>query len=233
MFFQKQKTDASRLFRYSIGAIVLSAFFGTTLGCENHNQEVEQRQLQLEPPNSTSMMYFCGTESPAEEERAAMRATTAAWTDRRGPSVRQSTLNYTVPVYVHVMAANLTTGVVNSTQIDAMIAFANSAFQKSGVPFYLNLTETDVSYNETWFNCGSPNSNQRDYMEPLRKGGSGTVNLYLCDLCSGSPCRMGFASYPSTGNSILDGVGTYHPGLPCKCSQRALTVSPFHFSSSW
>jgi hypothetical protein len=189
--------------KISSSLAILSLFFGSSLACEHHNQ-VQQRNLELQ-----ARMPSCGTISPTEEERAAMRATTAAWTDRRGPSVRQSTLNYTVPVYVHVMAANLTTGVVNSTQIDTMIAFANSAFQKSGVPFYLNLTGTDVTYNETYFNCQT--ATERNYKAALKKGGSDTVNLYLCDLCPGSPCQMGFASYP-TKNSILDGVVLMRPG---------------------
>jgi hypothetical protein len=223
LLFQRERTGTgtSRLFqrtlRISSSLVTLSLYFGSTLACEHHRHETQERH-QLQRPDSApcktedrqlqlqALMRSCGTISPTEEEREAMRATHSAWEMARGPLSRRTTVNYTIPVYVHVLAANETTGVVNSTQIDTMLSFVNNVYQKNGVPFYFNLTGTDVIYNETYFNCQT--ARERDYKVPLKKGGSDTVNLYLCDLCPGSPCQMGYSTYPSAATSPFDGIGT-------------------------
>jgi hypothetical protein len=160
---------------------------------------------------------FCGTPSPTEEEKASMQEVFIAWEQQRhghhsptldSPNIFAVSIEepYTVPVYMHVMAQDESTGIVNDAKIEAMMNALSAGYQGAGFTFELAGRET--TFNADWFNCSDISLEvEKEFKTALKQGDTNSLNIYLCQVCPAKPCRLGFSTYPKDAGSLLDGAG--------------------------
>ena len=145
----------------------------------------------------------CGTRQLSDSEIAALEKNVA-----RGKKGKTTDV---IPVWVHVInrGAGFDNGDVPDTMIRAQIRVLNESFNgrtggaNSGFAF--DLAGVTRTTNATWFAGMNDPDIELEAKTALRRGGPGTLNLYLTDA---SP-YLGWAYFPSILNSDLanlDGV---------------------------
>ncbi|MFY9513346.1 MAG: zinc metalloprotease [Rubrivivax sp.] len=104
-----------------------------------------------------------------------------------------------VPVWFHVIrrGTGLSNGDVPDSQIAAQMTVLNEAHAAIGSPFYFTLAGTTRTTNTTWFTMTPGSSAERQAKTALRRGGSGTLNLYSASPSGGV---LGWATFPSDYN---------------------------------
>jgi hypothetical protein len=114
----------------------------------------------------------------------------------------------TVPVWVHVITPDGTTGNVSQTLIDDQIAVLNNTYSggEGGVDtgFRFTLAGVDRTTNADWFNA-KPDGAERAMKRALHTGGPNMLNMYLATASD----FLGWAYLPKVvtqGNAFLDGV---------------------------
>jgi hypothetical protein len=125
-----------------------------------------------------------------------------------------------VPVWVHVInkGTGISNGDVPLTQINDQMNVLNQAYggQTGGVNtnFQFTLAGVDRTTNATWFNAGQGSTAEKQMKTALRKGGKGTLNLYLNNAGGGN--LLGWATFPSdyARNSSYDGVVCLYSSVP-------------------
>lgn len=154
----------------------------------------------------------CGTRQLSDQEIASVEKAVA-----RGKKGKTSAV---IPVWVHVISrgAGFENGEVPETMIRAQIRVLNESFNgrtggaNSGFAF--DLAGVTRTTNAEWFALGTASTDvELAAKTALRRGGPGTLNLYLVDA---SPW-LGWAYFPSILNSSqadLDGVVVDWRSLP-------------------
>ncbi|HYC61322.1 MAG TPA: zinc metalloprotease [Thermoanaerobaculia bacterium] len=154
----------------------------------------------------------CGTRQLSDSEIAALEKNVA-----RGKKGKTSAV---IPVWVHVInrGAGFNNGDVSDGMIRDQIRVLNESFNgrtggtNSGFAF--DLAGVTRTTNATWFALFASDTNvELEAKTALRRGGPGTLNLYLVDA---SPW-LGWAYFPSILNSDLanlDGVVVDWRSLP-------------------
>jgi hypothetical protein len=114
----------------------------------------------------------------------------------------------TVPVWVHVITPDRTTGNVSQAIIDDQIVVLNNTFGggEGGVDsgFRFTLAGVDRTVNADWYNA-KINGAERAMKRALHQGGPETLNMYLAT----ANVYLGWAYLPKVvtqGNAFLDGV---------------------------
>jgi hypothetical protein len=127
-----------------------------------------------------------------------------------GPTSRGYNPNFvaTVPVWVHVITPDGTTGNISQAIIDDQIAVLNNTFSggEGGVDtgFRFALAGVDRTVNVDWYNA-KINGAERAMKRALHTGGPETLNLYT----STASDFLGWTYLPkivTQGNAFLDGV---------------------------
>ena len=122
-----------------------------------------------------------------------------------------------VPVYVHVIQENATTGVVPAARIADQVEVLNDSFagatggNATGISF--RLIDTDVTINPAWYPLTDGSAQERAAKTALREGGARALNLYVVDAAGG---LLGWATFPQqyAGDPALDGVVVETTSLP-------------------
>jgi hypothetical protein len=114
----------------------------------------------------------------------------------------------TVPVWVHVITPDGTTGNVSQAIIDDQIAVLNNTYSggEGGVDtgFRFTLAGVDRTVNADWYDA-KINGAERAMKRSLHTGGPNTLNMYLATASD----FLGWAYLPKVvtqGNAFLDGV---------------------------
>ncbi|HYC88605.1 MAG TPA: zinc metalloprotease [Thermoanaerobaculia bacterium] len=154
----------------------------------------------------------CGTRQLSDGEIAALEKSVA-----RGQKGKSSAV---IPVWVHVISAGpgYENGDVPETMIRAQMRVLNESFngRTGGVNsgFAFDLAGITRTTNAEWFSqMGTNFGAELAAKTALRRGGPGTLNLYLVDA---SPW-LGWAYFPSilnTSDAILDGVIVDYRSVP-------------------
>ena len=90
----------------------------------------------------------------------------------------------------------------------------NEGFANTGFKFvYKNSTQTANGVNGAVSGCTQ--TNQERFQKFIRKGGSNTLNIIVCDTTLGGRTEtLGYATTPPsviTGDLALDGIAIVHP----------------------
>jgi len=119
----------------------------------------------------------------------------------------------TVSVYWHVIT-NGTSGKLTTTQIQSQLNVLNNAYAASGFSFTLVGSETTT--NSDWYSIafpasGAEPSDAKAMKTALHKGTKAALNLYSTTFSDGT---LGYAQFPSTNNTTLDGVVLDYRSIP-------------------
>src|SRR5690242_8851617 len=125
--------------------------------------------------------------------------------DTRKPGSTQAFAATTVSVYWHVIT-NGTSGKLTASQIQSQLNVLNNAYASSGFSFSLVGTETTT--NSDWYSIafpasGAEPSDAKAMKTALHKGTKAALNIYSTTFSDGT---LGYAQFPSTNNTTLDGV---------------------------
>lgn len=163
------------------------------------------------------------------ELRKSSNASSKSDSDRTASAAAVSA---NIPIYFHVITDG-TNGKLTSSQINSQISEMNSAYQGTGLSFYLAGSETTV--NSNWFNnVNQGTSAERAMKSALRKGGANALNVYTVSF--GNSGLLGYATFPWDYNSnpTNDGVvmlwSTY-PGGPLTNYNQGKTL--VHEAGHW
>ena len=89
-----------------------------------------------------------------------------------------------IPVYYHVITDG-SKGKISSSQINSQISVMNSAYQGTGLSFYL--AGSDTTTNSNWFNnVDYGTSAERSMKSSLKKGGANALNVYTVNFSDGT-----------------------------------------------
>ena len=132
---------------------------------------------------------------------------------RASPAPTPAFAATTVSVYWHVIT-NGTSGKLTTSQIQSQLNVLNNAYAASGFSFTLAGTETTT--NSDWYSIAFPASGQepsdaKAMKTALHKGTKAALNLYSTTFSDGT---LGYAQFPSTNNTTLDGVVARLPQHP-------------------
>lgn len=154
----------------------------------------------------------CGTKQLSDGDIAALEKNVA-----RGRKGKASAI---VPVWVHVVSrgAGFDNGDVPDTMIRAQMRVLDESYNGrtggANTGFAFELAGVTRTVNAAWFSgLASDTDRELEMKTALRRGGPGTLNLYLVDA---SP-YLGWAYFPSILNSSsanLDGVIVDYRSLP-------------------
>jgi len=161
----------------------------------------------------------CSTRHVTDFEQSLHDLSHDTWKLERasmGRSVAErATGSVAVPIWVHVI--NKGTGIANGdlpqSQIDAQLNVLNQAYANTGSPFFFTLAGVDRTTNATWYTMTPGSQAERNAKNALRKGGPGTLNLYMANIGQG---LLGWATFPQdyAANPKMDGVVILTASVP-------------------
>lgn len=146
----------------------------------------------------------------ASSRRAAAKGLTTRKDGRLAASVTSSAAftPAVVQTYVHVIT-NGTAGNVSATQINSQMTVLNNAFAGSGLSF--SLAATDYTNNAGWYTAGYGSTAEKQMKTALHRGTRDDLNIYLANIGGG---LLGWATFPSGGDLLMDGVVLLNSSLP-------------------
>lgn len=163
-------------------------------------------------PLSAAQPERCGTRQPSDAEIAAIEKAVA-----RGKKGKSSAV---VPVWVHVISAGTSAaeGNVSDSAIREQMRVLNESFNGrtggANTGFAFDLAGITRTVNGAWYaNLADDLNVELEAKTALRRGGPGTLNLYLTN----ADPWLGWAYFPSILNSAyanLDGVVADFRSLP-------------------
>jgi hypothetical protein len=122
-----------------------------------------------------------------------------------------------VPVYIHVIQPDASTGVVPQATIDAQMDVLNDSFAGTtggdDSDFEFELINSEVTINPAWYPIENGSPEEMAMKSTLRQGGSRTLNIYVGELTGG---LLGWATFPSSydPSSKQDGVVILNTSMP-------------------
>jgi hypothetical protein len=135
----------------------------------------------------------CGTRNVSDDEATLIEQRLQQNTRKPGSTIA-------IPTYVHVISkgAGIENGDVPDHLIRAQLSVLNNAFAGyTGGPstgFSFNLVSVTRTVNERWHNMLIQSREERDAKAALRRGGPGTLNIYL----TAGGGYLGWATFPSS-----------------------------------
>jgi hypothetical protein len=152
-------------------------------------------------------------EVSAKEQRAIARQTKARLDARGVTRAELQATSVSVPVYVHVMAAEDGSGNVTDRQVRRQIAVLNNTFAggesstAADTRFSFVLAGTDRYFNNVWHKDHSSST----YRKATRQGGADALNIWLVDFK-----LLGVATFPwdYAKNGDVDGIRVHYASLP-------------------
>jgi hypothetical protein len=148
----------------------------------------------------------CSTDDLDEQEMATTLKIVQDWRMRRSNTRRLEIIE--VPLYVHIIQSS-TAQNISEVQIQDQVDVLNDAFSPE---FQFSLREVNVIENDDWHIC-ELGGNEKDMKKALRKGGSDSLNLYICVPGDG---LLGWSTLPSRyrSNPVYDGVVVHAESIP-------------------
>jgi hypothetical protein len=149
----------------------------------------------------------------AKEQRAIARRTQARLHAKGVTRAELRRTSVSVPVYVHVMAAEDGAGNVSNKVIARQIAVLNNTFAggesstAADTGFSFTLAGTDRYFNDTWHQDHS----SANYRAATRRGGANALNIWLVDFK-----LLGVATFPwdYAKHGDIDGIRVHYASLP-------------------
>jgi hypothetical protein len=147
----------------------------------------------------------CMTPDADDDDIAEISRIVENWTQQ--PDLRYEVIK--IPLYIHVMENEDGDGAVSDVQINDQVDVMNEAF---GPELQYVLQEKIVTVNNEWHRC-ELGKNERDMKNELRRGGSETLNIYLCEPKGG---LLGWATLPTKyqRDPSYDGVVAHTESIP-------------------
>jgi hypothetical protein len=192
----------------------LFAWIDGTVGCDNdpsvlqmnveshathhHHRHLEGKETEIE---------LCGVEDPNPAERLQDQLNMLIWSFQRDTDPNAPPINYTIPVYFHILQLNSTDPLVSDSNVDLYMSYMSSAYNASNAPFRFVLMGITRTINATISN--NCQALQNDYKPRLKRGGKETLNIYICNAIPLGPnggSITGFATLPSANPGTNDGV---------------------------
>jgi hypothetical protein len=148
----------------------------------------------------------CMTPDADEDEIAEMSRIVENWKEGAG-LMRYEVIQ--IPLYIHVLENEDGDGAVSDIQIKDQVDVMNAAF---GPDIQYVLKETIVTVNNGWHRCEF-RKNEKVMKNELRRGGSESLNIYLCEPMGG---LLGWATLPTryNGDPKYDGVVAHTQSIP-------------------
>jgi hypothetical protein len=150
----------------------------------------------------------CMTPDADDDDIAELSRIVENWT-QQSVNLRLTYEVIQIPLYIHVMVNENGDGAVSDMQINDQVDALNAAF---GPDIQYVLQEKIVTVNNGWHRC-ELGENERDMKEALRRGGSETLNIYLCEPMGG---LLGWATLPTKyqRDPTYDGVVAHTESIP-------------------
>lgn len=172
---------------------------------------------EVEPLSSSLLRSgeHCGTRVPTSEELSRAREEAAEPVPRLTGA--------TIKVYFHVickggtgtkcMGSGINDGNVSDAQIDAQIKELNKRYATSATGLYFELTATDRTTNNTWFDFASAPANEEAMKRALHEGSQADLNIYTVNLPG---TGLGWSTFPKDYEATpwKDGVVIRYSSLP-------------------
>ena len=172
----------------------------------HHHHHHHHHHRHLEEEEETEI-ELCGVEDPDPAERFQDQLNMLIWSFERDTNPDAPPINYTIPVYFHILQFNSTDPLVSDSNVDIYMTYLSNAFSASAAPFRFVLKGITRTVNATISNdC---RSFQNDYKPRLKRGGKETMNVYVCNSIPTGPnggSITGFATLPSANPGTNDGV---------------------------
>lgn len=162
----------------------------------------------LAPTTERAFIDKCGTHDPLAHEMDHIQELLERYQQEMGPRlIAANAGTVTIPVWVHVVVNTNGTGALNTSQINGLIAFLNSAYggQDSfswdgrsvaespvDTPFRFVLAGSTQQTNGNWFGAKMGSNNEKNMKSALRVGGPETLNIYT----TGGGGYLGWATFP-------------------------------------
>jgi hypothetical protein len=149
----------------------------------------------------------CSTKDLDEKEMATTLKVVQDWRMRRSNTRRLEIIE--VPLYVHIIQSSTAQNAVSEVQIQDQVDVLNDAFFPE---FQFSLREVNITENDDWYIC-QLGGNEKDMKKALRKGGSDSLNLYICVPGDG---LLGWSTLPTrySSNPVYDGVVVHAESIP-------------------
>lgn len=199
---------------YTLISILASIYF--TGGCD-HDPAMSQLDVESHATHhghnhrhlneEASEIELCGFEEPSPAERLQDQLNMFVWSFERATNPDAPPINYTVPVYFHILQVNSSEPLVSDSNVDLYMNYLSNAFIASGTPFLFSLMGITRTVNATISN--NCRDLQNDYKPRLKRGGKETLNIYVCNSIPTGPnggSITGFATLPSANPGTNDGV---------------------------
>ncbi|GAA1898317.1 zinc metalloprotease [Asanoa iriomotensis] len=155
------------------------------------------------------------TDAQVRQREADLSAVLA---DRRRPAGVTTLAAVTIPVVVHVIAANTTRagGYLPDSMIQQQMAVLNDSFDGgavggAGTSFSFQLQSITRNVRPEWYPIVYGSSTERAMKAALRVGGKDTLNIYTGEL---SDDLLGWATFPQRKLQSSDGVVVLGESLP-------------------
>ncbi|MFN7726174.1 MAG: zinc metalloprotease [Rubrivivax sp.] len=161
----------------------------------------------------------CSTRHVTDFEQQLHELNHRSWLSQRQSQGRAVALrpvgSVNIPVWVHVInkGAGTANGDVPESQITAQLNVLNAAYSGTGSPFVFTLAGVTRTTNASWYVMTPGSSAESQAKTALRKGGAGTLNMYLASPGQG---LLGWATFPTdyTAKPTMDGVVVLNTSVP-------------------
>ncbi|MGB8855582.1 MAG: zinc metalloprotease [Burkholderiales bacterium] len=161
----------------------------------------------------------CSTRHVSDAEKAQHDKMLSDFRQANPGSADRAIGSVSIPVYVHVISANITVagGNIPDSMITQQINVLNAAYGGGtggiGSPFTFRLAGTTRTVNTSWYTMTPNSTAETQAKNALRTGGPGTLNIYLANIGQG---LLGWATFPTdyAANPKRDGVVVLTASLP-------------------
>ncbi|MGB9149545.1 MAG: zinc metalloprotease [Burkholderiales bacterium] len=161
----------------------------------------------------------CSTRHVSDAEKAQHDKMLSDFRQANPGSADRAIGSVSIPVYVHVISANITVagGNIPDSMITQQISVLNAAYGGGtggiGSPFTFRLAGTTRTVNTSWYTMTPNSTAETQAKNALRTGGPGTLNIYLANIGQG---LLGWATFPTdyAANPKRDGVVVLTASLP-------------------
>ena len=184
-----------------------------TIGCDN-DMSIQHKNIESHAnhhhrhlDSEESEIELCGVEDTNPAERLQDQLNMLIWNFQRDADPDAPPIDYTIPVFFHILQWNITDPLVSDSNVDLYMSYLSNAFASSGAPFRFTLMGITRTANATISN--NCRDLQNDYKPKLKRGGKETMNVYVCNSIPTGPnggSITGFATLPSANPGTNDGV---------------------------
>lgn len=209
--------NKSFLFRIGVGGMLLGSLIA--VGCGGQAGSTDGDALRTGGVGTvgnvtTPVARVCGTEEPDLARAARMQATLAKFGSTGASRAPGDTR---IKTYVHIITNTAGQGNVTDAAVQAQIDVLNAAYDGTtggvNTKFRFVLAEITRTANNSWYTAGMGSAAESQMKNALRRGRSGALNIYLCNIGGG---LLGWATFPDSylSNPKMDGVVCLTASIP-------------------